>query len=491
MVFSSWIYIGVFLPIVFILYHLVSNLYISNLPPPSGRASSARSHLIAFNLGIFVLVISSLIFYGYWKWRNLWIICSSIVFNYIAGRYLVRFTSYKKYFFIFCVAVNLGLLFFFKYTDFSISTINAIAKTSIPLTGIILPIGISFFTFQQIAYLSDIYTGKHDPSNETFINYSLFVTFFPQLIAGPIVHHGEMMPQFADERNRAINWDNVYTGICLFIIGLSKKVLIADQLSPIVHQAFDILQDLSFLDALSGMFAYAMQLYFDFSGYSDMAIGAALLFNIKLPINFNTPYRATSIQDFWRRWHMTLSRWLRDYLYIPLGGNRNGHTLRNLFITFLLGGLWHGAAWTFVLWGLIHGVALVIHRAWSRIFCLQMPPFLGWLSTFLFISIAWIPFRANNLKCINNFLDGFSGIHGFWFTKKFIQSMPYNFINSWIWLSLLIVAMILAVFFRNSNEMLKWKNLVVFRIFLVILFSLVGLILVIPDSVQEFMYFQF
>jgi D-alanyl-lipoteichoic acid acyltransferase DltB (MBOAT superfamily) len=256
------------------------------------------------------------------------------------------------------IAVNLILLGYFKYANFFADNLNHFAGTALPIGQVILPLGISFFTFTQIAFLVDTYQGKVKEFN--FVHYTLFVTYFPHLIAGPVLHHKEMMPQFAKRNVCHLNWDNVAVGLSIFVLGLAKKVLIADSLAEFATPIFSAVaaggQPMLF-EAWIGALAYTLQLYFDFSAYSDMAIGISLMFNVRLPMNFNSPYKATSIIDFWRRWHMTLSRFLRDYLYIPLGGSRNGKAQRylNLMITMLLGGLWHGAGWTFVIWGGLHG----------------------------------------------------------------------------------------------------------------------------------------
>ncbi|MGB6019807.1 MAG: MBOAT family O-acyltransferase, partial [Sulfurimonadaceae bacterium] len=298
---------------------------------------------------------------------------------------------------------------------------------------------ISFFTFQQIAYLVDSYRGE--TAEYDFLNYALFVTFFPQLIAGPIVHHAEMMPQFASKWNLVKNYKNIATGLFIFSIGLFKKVVIADTFAKWATAGFDHAETLNLLEAWATSLSYTFQLYFDFSGYTDMAIGAALLFNIKLPINFNSPYKALDIQDFWRRWHITLSRFLRDYIYIPLGGNRKGsfRTYNNLLATFILGGIWHGAGWTFVFWGLLHGMALVVHRFWKSI-GFTMPNILAWFITFNFINIAWVFFRAREwddaIKVLTGMVSGELVLNYRWFDQ----------------LSFYMTKCILALGFKRSTE---------------------------------------
>ena len=299
----------------------------------------------------------------------------------------------KKAILISGIIINLSLLAYFKYADFFIVNINSVSGSTIPLLELALPLAISFFTFQQIAYLVDSYrgeTGEYD-----FLNYALFVTFFPQLIAGPIVHHKEMMPQFASTWNLVKNYKNIALGLFVFSIGLFKKVVIADTFSVWATQGFDVAETLNLFEAWATSLSYTFQLYFDFSGYTDMAIGVALLFNIKLPMNFNSPYKAKNIQEFWRRWHITLSRFLRDYIYIPLGGNRGTsfRTYSNLITTFILGGLWHGAGWTFILWGVLHGFALAVHKLWQSL-GFKMWGWIAWFITFNFVNIAWVFFRA-------------------------------------------------------------------------------------------------
>ena len=298
------------------------------------------------------------------------------------------------------VSVNLAFLGYYKYTNFFVENINTLLNTNIQVGKIILPLAISFFTFQQIAYLVDSY--KRETKEYDFVNYALFVTFFPQLIAGPIVHHKEIIPQFISKRAKLVNYKNLYFGLSAFIIGLAKKVIIADNLAPIVNDGFNNFQNLTTGAAWITSISYTFQLYFDFSGYCDMAYGAALMFNIVLPMNFNSPYQSLNIQDFWRRWHITLSKWLQMYVYIPLGGNRKGNirTYLNLFIVFVICGIWHGAGWTFILWGIVHGLGMLLYRFYKNNFQKKFPisPLLSWVLTFNFVNAAWVLFRADNIK---------------------------------------------------------------------------------------------
>ncbi len=364
------------------------------------------------------LALASLFFYGYWNPAYIGLLLGSIVCNYTFGMWVAKIGGVhegrrKKQLLTIAIAANLALLAYYKYANFFVSSINSVAETHWSLGEIILPLGISFFTFTQIAFLVDTYQGKVKEYN--FIHYLLFVTFFPHLIAGPVLHHREMMPQFAHASTYRINWDHFAKGLLLFTLGLCKKVLWADSLAPFATAIFNGVQHgmgvgvlPTIYEAWSGALTYTLQIYFDFSGYTDMALGAALLFGIHLPINFNSPYKATSIIEFWRRWHMTLSTFLRDYLYIPLGGNRRGKLRRyaNMMATMLLGGLWHGAGWTFVAWGALHGAYLAINHLWRAIIAERFLRWLpNWLSaltggTFTFIAVvaAWVVFRADNMS---------------------------------------------------------------------------------------------
>jgi D-alanyl-lipoteichoic acid acyltransferase DltB (MBOAT superfamily) len=353
-----------------------------------------------------------------------------MVFNYVIGTSLTKDEEHKKVskkqLLTIGIIGNVGLLGYFKYADFIISNVNFVVGSDIPLLRLALPLAISFFTFQQIAYLVDSYRGE--TKEYDFLNYGVFVTFFPQLIAGPIVHHKEMMPQFANVRNKVINYKNIALGLFIFSLGLFKKVVIADTFAVWATNGFDKAEVLTFFEAWATSLSYTFQLYFDFSGYTDMAIGAALLFNIKLPINFNSPYKATNIQDFWRRWHITLSRFLRDYIYIPLGGNRKGNfrTYNNLMATFVIGGLWHGAGWAFVLWGFLHGFALVVHRIWNSL-GFRLNTVVGWIITFNFVNMAWVFFRAKEWDDAIKVLKGMFGFTDIVISKQFANM--FNYLN--------------------------------------------------------------
>ena len=384
------------------------------------------------------LVFASLFFYAWWKPVYLLLICSSIVFNYLLGLKICALRSplsrkTRKILLIIGVSTNLASIAWFKYAGFFTSNINTVFGTAIDVGEIVLPLAISFFTFQQIAYLVDAFRGETEEHN--FLNYALFVTFFPQLIAGPIVSHREMLPQFFTNQARRFNYQNLAVGLTMFSMGLFKKVVLADGVAVHANAVFDAAaagQTLSFFEAWCGSIAYTLQLYFDFSGYSDMALGLARVFGIRLPLNFYSPYKARSIIDFWRRWHITLSRFLREYLYFSLGGNRHGKARRyfNLLLTMLLGGLWHGAAWTFVLWGALHGIYLVINHAWRSVRCrfaqgnivLQsFEAFVYHALTFLAVVVAWVYFRAEDLNIAHNVLSGMAGLNGI--------ALPYQWLN--------------------------------------------------------------
>ena len=486
MLFNSYEFIFIFLPITFIVYFYLMN------------------QRLVLAAKIF-LVIASLFFYGYWNYIYVPLILLSIFVNYGVGISLVNSDKIKKIssksILAFGIVFNLGLLGYFKYTDFFLENFNGIFGTNIPLPHIILPIGISFFTFTQIAFLVDAY--RKEAKEYNIFNYMLFVTYFPHLLAGPILHHKEMMPQFASKYNYIKNYRNIALGLFIFSIGLFKKVVIADTFAVWANAGFDSATTLNLIEAWATSLSYTFQLYFDFSGYTDMAIGISLLFNIRLPINFNSPYKALSIQDFWRRWHITLSRFLRDYLYIPLGGNRKGNfrTYTNLITTFLLGGLWHGAGWTFIVWGLLHGIALSIHRVWQSL-GFKLNKILAWFITFNFINITWIFFRAKDFESAMKVLGSMFSlenvvIHPSFQSKlAFLSSYGVEFggmfeniqgsreIIIWVFL-----AFILVLAFKNSMEKMnsfKANYKIAFITTFCLIFGILSM-----NKVSEFLYFNF
>jgi len=468
LLFNSYEFIFAFLPITFFLYFFL-----------------LQKRLLAGAKGL--LVFASLFFYSWWNIAYLPIILSSLLFNYVIGNALNQnfkeIKINKKILLIFGITVNIALLGYFKYADFFIENINLIFNTSTSLMHLALPLAISFFTFQQIAYLVDSY--RAETKEYDFLNYALFVTFFPQLIAGPIVHHGEMMPQFASKWNLVKKYKNIALGLFIFTIGFFKKVVIADSFAIWATTGFDTSRTLNLFEAWATSLSYTFQLYFDFSGYTDMAIGIALLFNIKLPINFNSPYKALSIQDFWRRWHITLSRFLRDYIYIPLGGNRLGtlRTYTNLMSTFILGGLWHGAGWTFIFWGFLHGGALVVHRLWQK-FDIKLNSFLAWFITFNFINISWVFFRAKEWDDAIKVLKAM--FFGEWITSDIWLSNLYA--DKYLMVQLFL-ASLLVFFAKNSMELRGYFKLNNYSIAFVVILLISSFLHL--SGVHEFLYFNF
>ncbi|KAA0445890.1 MAG: MBOAT family protein [Candidatus Thioglobus sp.] len=460
MLFNSYEFLFLFLPITFFVYFYLN-------------------HKRLTEISTVFLVLSSLLFYSWWNVIYLPIILSSMLFNYAVGNRINKANLRRKLLLTIGVVANLSLLGYFKYADFFIENINILSASNIPTLDLVLPLAISFFTFQQIAYLVDSY--KQETEEYSFLNYALFVTFFPQLIAGPIVHHKEMMPQFAKAKNKVKNYQNIAIGLFIFSIGLFKKVVIADTFSVWATAGFDVATTLNLFEAWATSLSYTFQLYFDFSGYTDMAIGLALLFNIKLPINFNSPYKATNIQDFWKRWHITLSRFLKDYVYIPLGGNREGEfrTYSNLIATFILGGLWHGAGWTFVFWGFLHGLAIVIYRAWNKL-GFKLWDWLAWLITFNFINLTWVFFRAKEWDDAVKVLGGMFAL----------DNIVYNL--NYLEVAILFAAFIIILFFRNSISYCNNKFQFSIKQILVFVVLMTTSILAIRlGNSSEFLYFNF
>ncbi|MCW9052237.1 MAG: MBOAT family protein [Motiliproteus sp.] len=398
MLFNSAEFIFAFLPITLIGFFILA-----------GRVGKESA--------ILWLVAMSLFFYAWWDPKYLLIILFSMAGNYLLGQKLQRDQS--RGLLLAGIAANLAVLAYYKYAGFIVINLAWATGSSWSIEEIVLPLAISFFTFQQITYLVDAY--KQETREYRFIHYALFVTFFPQLIAGPIVHHKEMLPQFEKAATFKLQSSNLAIGISLFAIGLFKKTVIADSMALYANPVFngaDVGDVPTMLEAWAGTLAYSFQIYFDFSGYSDMALGLARIFGITLPLNFYSPYKATSISEFWRRWHMTLSRFLRDYIYIPLGGNQKGPKKRYLFLmtTMLLGGLWHGAGWNFVIWGGLHGSYLIINHGWRNLSdrqpSLSISHFPAWVLTMIAVMIAWVFFRATTLDGALNMLYSMFGFNG-------------------------------------------------------------------------------
>ncbi len=463
MLFKSWVFLFAFLPVALAGYFLIGR----HSPPAAGVW----------------LGLTSLFFYGWWSITALPLLFGSICLNYWVGMRLsvqaehsrLGRTATPRVALTWAVLLNLALLGFFKYVNFFIDNANAAlgALGVQPWTAlsVILPIGISFYTFTQIAFLVDCWQGK--VRERSFAHYLLFVTYFPHLIAGPVLHHAQMMPQFRSLKTYRPDFDQIALGIAIFVMGLCKKLLIADPLGTYADAFFaGVLagQPANFAIARVGVLAYTLQIYFDFSGYSDMAIGLSLLFGISLPVNFRSPYQATSMIEFWRRWHISLSNFLRNYLYIPIGGNRHGPWRRhlNLLVTMLLGGLWHGASWTFVLWGAAHGILLIVNHLWrcairssasqSSVFMRSVSnsalasrscSLLGWALTFICIVFTWVLFRAENLSTAGTIFQAMLGLNGFDGDKWAWISLPISASEFW---RTLLLAMLIAFLARPLRQ---------------------------------------
>ena len=527
MLFNSFEFIFLFLPITLVLFFYLGK----------------KRENVERQLPIIWLIIASLIFYGRWKPLNLPLIVLSIAINYYLGygidRYLDR-PVVKKLLFIAGITFNLGLISYFKYSSFILNNINHAIGTNFSLPAIVLPLAISFFTFQQIAYLVDAYRGE--TKEYDLRKYMLFVCFFPQLIAGPIVHHKEVLPQFEKASIYKFSQRTLSIGLTVFIAGLFKKVIFADGIAKYSNLAFAAASkgiDLTFSESWVGALGYSLQLYFDFSGYSDMALGAAYMFGIRLPLNFNSPYKAISIVDFWRRWHITLSHFLRDYLYIPLGGSRRGELRRyfNLLLTMILGGLWHGAGWTFIFWGGLHGIYLIINHLYRSLRLglghnLKEDGWLlrgmGWSATFLAVVISWVFFKANNFETATSILQsmfGFNGINLPDFTAPylgFLRNFGIGFLGFTVNVGIsqkyatfgIIILLLIAWITPNTQQWMgkynpaltepveyyqpRWLQKIWYylawkpnKIWTVIIASLTSLSLLCFSRVSEFLYFQF
>lgn len=527
MLFNSFEFIFLFLPITLIIFFLL------------GR----KVRYVKQQIPMLWLVIASLFFYGWWKPLNLPLIALSMFANYSLGYLLgniVEKPSYKKILLLIGTIFNLGLICYFKYSGFLVKNINQLFNLNIEWPSLVIPLAISFYTFQQIAYLVDAYRGQTKEYNIT--QYIFFVCFFPQLIAGPIVHHKEVLPQFEQASIYKFSHQALAIGLTVFIAGLFKKVIFADRISEYSNLAFAAASqgiELTFSESWVGALGYTLQLYFDFSGYSDMAVGAAYMFGVKLPLNFNSPYKAISIVDFWRRWHITLSHFLRDYLYIPLGGSRQGSLRRyaNLLITMLLGGLWHGAGWTFVFWGGLHGTYLIINHLYRSIrkslgHNLKNDGWLlrgvGWLTTFVAVVISWVFFRANNFATAISILKsmlGFNGIELPVFLEPYLgylRNLGVGFLGFTVNVGIsqkyatfgVIALLIIAWFTPNTQQWMGkynptlndpveenqpqwlqnfWQSLAwkPNKIWTVIVAGLTSLSLLCFTRVSEFLYFQF
>ena len=441
MLFSSYIFIFLFLPLTLLLTGLAR------------KYAGLRGALA-------VLVAASLFFYAYHDVRLLALIGSSIIFNYLWTGIITKAAGRRRYWAAAGgIGANLILLGYFKYMGFFLETVNTLTPMDFNIVRFALPIGISFYTFQQVAYNIDTYSGKIE--RRDFLSYALFVAFFPQLIAGPIVHHGQLISQFEDREFGRIKAENILIGVGIFGLGLFSKKILADTFGEYATPLFasaDSGETLSFIQSWQAALSYTFQIYFDFAGYSTMAVGLGRMFGVRLPINFFSPYKSQNIIAFWRRWHVTLSTFLRDYLYFPLGGNRKGKVRRwfNLAMTMVLGGLWHGASWNFILWGALHGFYLGVNHAW-RGFAGKSPrldavrlslPFsiFGWALTFLSVIIAWVGFRAVTLSGNISILKSMFGINGFADLKTDMAAVDLKFS------AFLAAAFILTLAFPNMAQ---------------------------------------
>ena len=483
MLFNSYIFIFLFLPMVLGGFYILKRWH---------KYSLAKVFLIGMSLW----------FYGYFNPWYLFIIIGSVLVNFTVYR-LICSTQQKKLYMILGVLINVCLLFYFKYFNFFIDNLNSIFKTSFFVKTILLPLGISFFTFQQISFIVDAYKGEI--SEYDFIDYALFVTFFPQLIAGPIVSHDEMMPQISAIDKTSFDSETFSKGIMLFIIGLSKKVLIADVFGGAVDWGYTYHSLLTSENILLLMFLYPIQLYFDFSGYCDMAMGLGKMFMISLPSNFDSPYQSETMVEYWKRWHITLGKFLTKYIYIPLGGSRKGKAKQflNVLVVFLISGFWHGAGWTYVIWGLLHGIAQIICHLLNPIIK-KIPRFLNISIQFITTSFLLFFFRSESIKKAIELIMGlFSFTHsevspvlaGFFTRTEFSMAMKILGIDNWqysghiMMILYLVLAFVLIFLCPNSGKFAASPK---FKVSSAVILSCLAVWSIISLSeVSTFLYFNF
>lgn len=467
MLFSSSVFIFIFLPLVLFLYYI------------SGK-----------KIRNYILLLASLIFYAWGGVNYLKILMVSILINYVFGLLIdktVDRSHLRKFILILGIILNLALLFYYKYYDFFIENINNILNMNLELKRIVLPIGISFFTFQGMSYIIDIY--RNDGKiNKNICSVALYISFFPQLVAGPIIKYKTIDEQI---RVRKESIDYFSYGINRFVIGLGKKIIISDMLGAISDNIF-LLANSSGIDMITawiGAICYTLQIYFDFSGYSDMAIGLGHLFGFKFPENFNYPYISRSITEFWRRWHISLSTWFKEYLYIPLGGNRRGNVYFNLFVVFLVTGLWHGASWNFVIWGLWHGMFMIIERVirnenWYK----KIPSFIKIFITLFIVIIGWVLFKATTLEEGLKYLSIMFGLSNF-----SNITFEYTYFISRKFIVLIIIGIIASTpIFKNIFN--RYRDIKVFELIktiLIILLFIISIIFMVNSTYSPFIYFQF
>lgn len=471
MVFSSQIFIFIFLPLNLIIYYTLGNIFSNNI------------------LKNCISLFASLIFYSWGGMKYLPVLCSSIFINYIFGLIIDKLKDKKRFkifFLLVGIILNLVLLFYYKYYDFAIGNINRISNNTFQYKCIILPIGISFFTFQGMSYIIDIYR-KDAKVNKNILSVALYISFFPQLIAGPIVKYKDIDNQI---RKRKETMEYFSYGIERFVIGLSKKVIIADTVAEIADTIFSLSNvGIDQPTAWLGAICYTFQIYFDFSGYSDMAIGLGYMFGFKFMENFNYPYISKSITEFWRRWHISLSTWFKEYLYIPLGGNRKGNTYLNLFIVFFTTGLWHGASWNFIAWGMWNGIFIIIEKIINKkILYIKTPSFIKTTITMSIVILGWVLFRANGLMDAVNYLSIMFGINK---TTTVTYQFSY-FVNK-----KLVFWMIISTIGSTpiiGNILKLYENKKIFQILKTIFIGIlliISIIFIVNSTYSPFIYFQF
>ena len=489
MLFNSYAFLLFFLPATWCIYYILN-------------------YLKKYQLAQGVLLIASFVFYGYEDYHLCLILLVTILINYYFHYLFVDkliHVKIRKILLLIGISGNLGLLFYFKYFNFFLDNMNRFAGTDFVMKNIVMPLGISFFTFQQLSFLVDSYKG--DMQRYGFLEYAVFVSFFPQLVAGPIVLHQEMIPQFRDISNKSIKYENLIQGLEYLILGFAKKVIVADCFARICDAGYERLMELNSFSAFLVMLSFSLQMYFDFSGYCDMAIGLGKLFNIQIPNNFESPYRSINISEFWKRWHITLTRFLTTYLYIPLGGNRKGkaRTYINILIVFTLSGLWHGAQWTYVLWGMLHGIMMVIYRMgrnlWER-----LPKCILWFITFLFVNIAWVFFRADYFRqpfrlfakmiaggggwCIEDMVNAFcQGTLWMTLCRAFFSGQQLQMISQMIFILWFVIWTVVCVILPSSHEIVEKK----YRSnkYFVCLGTLLTWSFMCLSQVSKFIYFNF
>ncbi len=486
MLFNSYIFLFLFLPICLIGYYLIN-------------------YFGKYRFALLFLLGMSLWFYGYFNPWYLLLIAGSILVNYGLYRLLIKNCGKKRTRWLLMLGVfwNLGTLGYFKYTDFFLDNLNQVFQTDFALRNIVLPLGISFFTFQQLSFIIDSYRGELSDTSYNLLEYATYVSFFPQLVAGPIVRHDVLIPQFREESRKRISWDKMKNGVTLFTLGLAKKVLLADVFGIAVTYAYQNVDSMNTTTAFLAMLSYTIQIYFDFSGYSDMAVGLGWMLNIDLPVNFDSPYKAKSVTEFWKRWHITLTDFFRRYVYYPLGGSRKsiGRTCFNILIVFILSGFWHGAGWTFILWGALHGLAQVLERLTTDI-RKRLPRLFSWFLMFAFVNITWIFFRSESVK---DALTIIGKLFSFQFGAipdsmmigstqpewKWLTHLPVsaNTIHLFVMIFYFLLSLIIILAFPNAKKIAeKWSDK---RVCPYMTACLLAFCVVSFTGVSTFLYFNF